>query len=117
MEKLLRAAVAQGNVTPYTEKLLRVLENQRKRTTDSSSPSLLTEPLTDRERDVLRCLEADMTIPEIAASLVISIETVRTHIKRIYRKLDVHSRFEALAKSKILELIETKSNPIETKDE
>ncbi len=117
MEKLLRTAVAQWNGTPYTEKLLRVLDDQRKRTTDSSSPSLLTEPLTDRERDVLRCLEADMTIPEIAASLVISIETVRTHIKRIYRKLDVHSRFEALAKSKILELIETKSNPIETKDE
>ncbi|MFO7622923.1 MAG: LuxR C-terminal-related transcriptional regulator [Anaerolineales bacterium] len=103
MEKLLRNAVARGNGTPYIEELLRGLESQRKRSSASRS-SLLIDPLTDRERDVLRCLETSMTVPEMATSLVISIETVRTHIKRIYRKLDVHSRFEAITKAKKLNL-------------
>jgi LuxR family maltose regulon positive regulatory protein len=103
MEKLLRNAVARGNGTPYIEELLHGLESQRKRSSASRS-SLLIDPLTDRERDVLRCLETSMTVPEMATSLVISIETVRTHIKRIYRKLDVHSRFEAITKAKKLNL-------------
>jgi len=103
MEQLLHYIVKQGNGSPYTDELLCVLEGQRKRTTGSSLLSI-SEQLTGRERDVLGCLEAGMTVPEMADSLVISIETVRTHIKRIYRKLDVHSRFEAITKAKKLDL-------------
>ena len=99
------AELIQGNGTPYTEELLRVLESQRKIVKEPRGTSII-EPLTDRERDILRCLDADMTVPEMADSLVISIGTVRTHIKRIYRKLDVHSRFEAVTKARQLNLID-----------
>jgi LuxR family maltose regulon positive regulatory protein len=104
MEKLLRIANVQGEGTPYIQKLLSAFDSVRSENIESSLGSL-TESLTDRELDVLRCLDSDMTIPEMANSLVISIETVRTHIKRIYRKLDVHSRFEAITKAKKLQLI------------
>jgi DNA-binding CsgD family transcriptional regulator len=46
-----------------------------------------------------------MTIPKLADSLVISPGTARTHIKRIYRKLDAHSRYEAIVKAKKMNLI------------
>jgi len=104
MEKLLRSAVAQGGGTPYTEKILSALENLRKGEDESSSESLI-ESLTDRELEVLRSLDSEMTIPEIADAFVISVGTARTHIKRIYRKLDVHSRFEAITKAKKLHLL------------
>lgn len=54
-------------------------------------------PLTTREWEVLDLLCEGKTIPEIAASFVVSPETVRTHIKRVLRKLGVSSRQEAVA--------------------
>ncbi len=53
--------------------------------------------LTPREREVLALLADGFDAPAIAGRLVISPETVRTHIQRILRKLDVHSRGEAIA--------------------
>jgi LuxR family maltose regulon positive regulatory protein len=49
--------------------------------------------------EVLRLLSTDLSGPEIAAELVISLNTVKTHVKRIYTKLDVHSRFEAVTRA------------------
>lgn len=54
-------------------------------------------PLTPREWEVLDLLCIDASTDEIAESLVLSLETVRSHIKRILRKLDVGSRREAVA--------------------
>jgi LuxR family maltose regulon positive regulatory protein len=104
MEKLLRSAAVPGNQSPYMVKLLDAFENTSKGV-NGSSIATFTESLTDREREVLRFLESSMTVPEMADSLVISIGTVRTHIKRIYRKLGVHSRFEAVTKAKELHLL------------
>ena len=58
------------------------------------------DPLSDRELEVLRLLDTDLTGPEIAAELTVSVNTVKTHIKRIYNKLDVHSRYEAVVRAK-----------------
>jgi LuxR family maltose regulon positive regulatory protein len=55
----------------------------------------LVEPLTDRERDVLRFLASRLTLKEIAGELFISINTLKFHLKVIYRKLGVTSRAEA----------------------
>ena len=52
--------------------------------------------LTRREREVMRLLATHMTITEISFELTLSKATVRTHIKRIYSKLDAHSRAEAV---------------------
>jgi DNA-binding NarL/FixJ family response regulator len=55
--------------------------------------------LTPREQAVLRSLAAGNSYKMVAGELGISIETVRTHIKRIYEKLHVHSVAEAIAKA------------------
>ena len=52
--------------------------------------------LTARERDVLTCLRSPMTAEEIASSLFVSVNTVKTHQRAVYRKLGVESRREAV---------------------
>jgi DNA-binding NarL/FixJ family response regulator len=54
--------------------------------------------LTDRERDLLSLLARGKQYKEIADQLGISVDTVRSHIRRVYRKLHVHSRTEAAVK-------------------
>ena len=60
----------------------------------------LLEPLSDRERDVLRLLPTLLPNTEIAGELFVSVNTVKTHVKSIYRKLDVSSRREAVARGR-----------------
>jgi two-component system response regulator DesR len=55
-----------------------------------------SQPLTDREVEVLRLASADLSNPQIAEALHISAGTVRNHLSAIYRKLGVHSRHQAL---------------------
>ena len=57
----------------------------------------LDEPLTPRELDVLRLLASGRSNPAIAEDLFISPRTVTTHLSRLYAKLDVNSRTEAVA--------------------
>ena len=65
----------------------------------------LAEPLTERELEILKWLKTDLSTREMAEHLVVSINTVKTQLKSIYDKLDVHSREEALAKARALKLI------------
>jgi LuxR family maltose regulon positive regulatory protein len=62
----------------------------------------LVEQLTDRERDVLRYLPSRLTVREIANELYVSVNTLKFHLKVIYRKLGVTSRAEAAAKAREL---------------
>lgn len=62
-------------------------------------------PLTGRELDVLVGLSEGLTYPEIAESLDLSISTVRTHIQKIYRKLNANTGSEAVAVAKTNSLI------------
>ena len=73
--------------------------------TPPSNSSRLLEPLTQRERDVLRLLVNGLSAPQIADELIVGVSTVRTHIKRIYDKLDVHSRREAINRAHELGLV------------
>jgi LuxR family maltose regulon positive regulatory protein len=59
-------------------------------------------PLSDRELTVLRYLTSRLTIREIAAEIFVSTNTVKTHVKRIYIKLGVSSRMEAIAEARRL---------------
>jgi LuxR family maltose regulon positive regulatory protein len=65
----------------------------------------LVEPLSEREIEVLRLLQTNLSTPEIADELIIAVSTVRTHIKNIYSKLGVHSRSEAVDQAKDLGLL------------
>lgn len=55
--------------------------------------------LTNREKEILQLLSKGNSFKMIAAELVISLDTVRTHIKRIYDKLHVRSQIEAVSKA------------------
>jgi LuxR family maltose regulon positive regulatory protein len=66
---------------------------------------LMIEPLSPRERAVLRFLPTMMSNQEIAAELFVSVNTVKTHLKAIYRKLDVADRREAVRRARMLELL------------
>ena len=55
--------------------------------------------LSDRERDVLRLLGSDLSGPDIARELVVSLNTLRTHTKHIYAKLGVTSRRAAVRRA------------------
>lgn len=54
--------------------------------------------LTEREKQILELLINGFSYKEIASSIIISVETLNSHIKNIYRKLNVHSRSELSAK-------------------
>ena len=56
----------------------------------------LTNPLTEREMQVMRLLVSALSAGEIADELVVSVNTVRMHTKNIYSKLEAHSRIEAV---------------------
>jgi DNA-binding CsgD family transcriptional regulator len=57
-----------------------------------------TWPLTRQERHVLACLLRGLSNAQIAAALVVSDNTVETHLRHMYAKLDVHNRGQLLAR-------------------
>ncbi len=67
--------------------------------------SIMVEPLSQRELEVLRMFKTDLSGPEIARELVIALSTVRTHTKSIYTKLNVNNRRAAVKRAAELNLI------------
>jgi LuxR family maltose regulon positive regulatory protein len=67
--------------------------------------NVLVEPLSKRELEVLRLLRTDLTGPEIARELVVSLSTVRTHTQNIYTKLGVNNRRAAVRRAEELDLL------------
>ena len=107
LERALEIAVADGYRRPFAEggaAVRRLLERHATLPTAyaplvaelldalepvAAPPPGLLEPLSDRERDVLRLLPTLLPNTEIAGELFVSVNTVKTHVKSIYRKLDV----------------------------
>jgi LuxR family maltose regulon positive regulatory protein len=65
----------------------------------------LLEPLSERELDVLKLLGTELSGPEIADRLSVSLNTVRTHTKNIYSKLGVSNRRTAVRRAEELGLL------------
>ncbi|MBI2729437.1 MAG: helix-turn-helix transcriptional regulator [Sphingobacteriales bacterium] len=58
--------------------------------------------LTEREKEVMQLLAAGLTYEKIALQLEVSHQTVKMHLKNIYRKLEVGNKIEALQKVKLI---------------
>jgi LuxR family maltose regulon positive regulatory protein len=63
------------------------------------------EPLSEREDEVLRLLATDLTGPDIAGRLFMSVNTFRTHTRHIFTKLDVNTRRGAVSRARQLNLL------------
>jgi LuxR family transcriptional regulator, maltose regulon positive regulatory protein len=87
----------------YLRKLLTALE--RDAADAASSAAGLPEPLSERELEVLRLIASGKSNREISSELFVSVGTVKTHIINLYRKLDAHSRTQALARARELNLL------------
>jgi len=107
MRVLLRLAHARGITPDYVATLLRAFEEQYSSDHPLSTydPKELVEPLTARECEVLRLLEAGASNRTIAQSLVLSLGTVKKHVSNIYGKLGVQSRIQAVARARVLHLL------------
>ena len=61
--------------------------------------------MTKREAEILTLMATVLSPQEMAGELFVSMVTIRTHIRNIYAKLDVHSRFEAVQRARELGLL------------
>ncbi len=111
MGQLLRRAVVQGISVDYARRLLAALEEEA--TVAATPPAIsegtrppLVEPLSPRETEVLRLLTTHLSHAEMAEELVVSVNTVRSHVKSVYGKMDVHSRMEAVERARELGLLD-----------
>jgi LuxR family maltose regulon positive regulatory protein len=68
-------------------------------------PARLPEPLSRSEVRILRFLPTNLSAPEVAGQLSVSVNTVRTHMRHLYEKLGVHSRTEAVEQARNLGLL------------
>ena len=102
MAALLDAAAKRGIARDYVTRLLAAFGTSGVRTPVRQG---LVDPLSERELDVLRLLGSELTGPEIARELVVSLNTVRTHTKAIYAKLGVNTRRAAVRRAAELDLL------------
>jgi ATP/maltotriose-dependent transcriptional regulator MalT len=80
-------------------------EQQAPRAAGAPVPATLAEPLTERELTVLRYLQSILSNTEIAVEMSLSVNTVKTHVRNIYRKLDAARRRDAVRRARELHLL------------
>lgn len=108
MTQLLSKAAARGLMPDYVNKLLTAFEGEALKSEDKSSrPSgqRLIEPLSQRELEVLRLIAHGLSNDEISKRLFLALDTVKGHNRRIYDKLQVQRRTEAVARARELGLL------------
>jgi len=108
MAQLLSEAAARGITPDYTARLLAAFEAEEQKSADGShlpSAQLLTEPLSQRESEVLRLISQGLSNREISERLFLAVITVKGHNRNIFRKLQVRRRTEAVARARELGLL------------
>jgi LuxR family maltose regulon positive regulatory protein len=108
MAHLLAAAAAQGRMPDYLGMLRAVFdaEAQQHKSPSSLSPARpLIEPLSPRELEVLRLIARGLSNQEISERLVVAVSTVKGHNLKIFGKLQVERRTEAVARARELGLL------------
>ncbi|MGZ8804470.1 MAG: response regulator transcription factor, partial [Microbacterium sp.] len=87
--------------TPFRAQVLECAREHLRASPDAA----LSEPLTDRERELLAYLPTRLTNAELAARFFVSVNTIKTHMAHIYRKLDAANRSAAVARATELGLL------------
>jgi LuxR family maltose regulon positive regulatory protein len=109
MARLLYDALALDVEPEYVRRLLAAYPVAEPEQITSSrlrgSKSELVEPLSERELEVLQLIAAGRSNRRIASELFVSVGTVKTHVNNLYRKLDSHSRTQAVARARELKLL------------
>jgi LuxR family maltose regulon positive regulatory protein len=109
MARLLQQAVLQGIAPVYATNLLAAFGESESVEVEVGplTPAVLPliDALSDREVEVLQLLAAGLSNPEVADKLFVAVSTVRSHCKNIYRKLDVHNRWDAVERGRQLGLV------------
>jgi LuxR family maltose regulon positive regulatory protein len=108
MATLLQAALptlSNRTLNLYTTTLLHSFSAQEISQLPAADATIQIEPLSQQELRVLRLLVAGLSNADIARELVVSTNTIKTHVKSIYRKLTVNSREEAREVARELRLV------------
>jgi LuxR family maltose regulon positive regulatory protein len=108
MAGLLSDAAANGIMPEYTATLLAAFETEDRKSEDQSSPHQclsLVEPLSRRELEVLHLVAQGLSNHEISERLFLALSTVKGHNLKIFEKLQVKRRTEALARARELGLL------------
>lgn len=103
-ELLTRMKDEGGKLKEYIHTLLAAFGKQEAVHPSSFISQPLVEPLSERELEVLRLLRTDLSGPDIARELMVSLNTLRTHTKHIYDKLGVNNRRAAVRRAEELDL-------------
>ncbi|MBN1304240.1 MAG: tetratricopeptide repeat protein [Anaerolineales bacterium] len=104
----LRPQLDDPTLAAFADRLLTVFLTNPAEKADSGSKPVVPNAFVDmseRELDVLHLMPSGLSSSEMAEELSVSINTLRTHLKKIYVKLDAHSRYEALARARDLGLL------------
>jgi LuxR family maltose regulon positive regulatory protein len=100
LSRLLHQVAASGGITAdYAHKLLAHLDP------DLTGDEPAIQPLSSRELEVLQYLATGLTNRQIADQMVVTINTVKAHTRRLYAKLDVSNRTQAVARARQLQLL------------
>jgi len=108
MMHLLREASAREIMPDYTDKLLAAFEAEKRRSEDKPDLPLaqpLIEPLSQRELKILQLIAQGLSNREIGERLFLALDTVKGHNRRLFDKLQVQSRTEAIARARELGLL------------
>ena len=103
MIELLRRAGSRGITPRYVTQLLAAVTPKSETKERAAQP--LIEPLSEREIEILGFIAAGLSNQAIAKKLVVAVGTVKAHTASIYRKLDVASRTQAVARARDMNLI------------
>ena len=106
MEELLRCQIRAG--TAHRAIVGELLDAFADRAPATRHVAPLLEPLSEREQAILRYLPTALSNREIAAELFVTTNTVKTHLRSIYRKLDVARRREAVERARDLRLLSSR---------
>jgi LuxR family maltose regulon positive regulatory protein len=121
----LRSTIADAHLRVYLDQLLAAFEQETTLVTSPLEPSsqapaeasapnallpkskaqTLIEPLSERELEVLRLVNAGLSNSEIANNLIVTVGTVKKHLNNIFGKLGVSSRTQAIAAARTLDLL------------
>ena len=94
-----------GRIPYEPRRLMAAAAHQHRRPISARARTGATIDLTERELEVLRLLASQLSQPEIASALYVSINTVKTHTRAIYQKLGVSARHSAIEQARLRNLL------------